>query len=248
MTSRSECWPQGWQHKYEDSHSAGKPWGFKTVKDFRPGVQGSTQRFELRAGDVSEPDKRGDLWFERSEMAQVEPLQSRGEEWWYGWSFMVPSEFPDAREVQKTAGQIHLSQFHQKPDPSAEVPKWNPPWMFGKRAGGPFCVRRFPNSDREKALWWTLIEDKDFRGNWHDVIVHARWSGIGDGFLEVWVDGVQKMGYFGPTCADHDGPIYFKYGLYRPSDAANSPAIAHFSGLRRGHSRSEVEFEAESKS
>lgn len=239
MSAPIREWPEGWTHNYETDRSAKKSWSFGTEPDTP--ADSHSHRFELRAGDTNPTDSARELQYERSECAQEEPRQGRGETFWYAWSFQVPADFPDSRPVAGSSQQVHLAQFHQFPNPGVTDSPWHPPWMFGKRIKGPLCLRLFPTVEKENALWWSLIEDADFRGPWHQVLVHAHWSGDEKGFLKTWVDGVQKMAYFGPTCFDHDGPVYFKYGLYRPLSKHNGTAIALFSQLRRGHSREEVE-------
>lgn len=233
-------WPGNWKFEYEASESSDKPWAFDIDHTDYP--QGATfsHRFELRAGDRGPNETRQ---YERTESAQLDDGDAQVEktEWWYSWSFHVPKDFPDSEDVPKTAWQVHLGQFQQFPsvDPQVKSP-FIPPWMFGKRRGGPFTIRRFPTLHLDKTSWWSLIDDDDFRGKWHDVYVHAKWSSGNDGFFKVWIGSKPKMEFFGPTCSANRGRIYFKYGIYRPMDAANKRAVVRFSKLRRGKTAADV--------
>lgn len=103
-------------------------------------------------------------------------------------------------------------------------------------------MRRFPDRGRNGSDRWELIPDADFRGRWHDLVVHIKWTESEDGFVRVWVNGKEKLN--SQTLAARTpgaGKIYHKYGIYRIADTHYHPAVAHFSQLRRRITRAEVE-------
>jgi len=233
-------WPVGWRFEYETTQSSPESRAFNVDREVYPDGATFSHRFELQKGDQGNEDKAKKRPFERAESAQQEEdvSQAESDEWWYSWSFRVPEDFPDSENVAGTACRVHLSQFQQ-------FPEFKPPWMFGKLIRGPFAIRRFPTIELLNAKEWPLIDDKDFRGTWHDVYVHARWCGTDNGFLKVWIGDNLKLDYTGSTCLLDAGRIYFKYGIYRPMHEKNKPAVAYFSNLRRGKSRAEVELHSD---
>ena len=242
MTAERLAWPLGWTHQPEDDFFVDRDRQFQTDPNVVRFPGSASERFELRGGDVGTNDSTRKHPHERCEKSEQGARQGRGDEFWYGWSFKVSGDFPEANRVDGTSSQVTLAQFHQEPADraNAKPDDWHPAWMFGKRIGGPFCARLFPTLHREQATWWSLIEHADFAGPWHDIVVHARWRGDDEGVFRVWVNGVLKMAYFGKTCSDHEGRIYHKYGIYRANHPANQTAIAYFSQLRKGKQEKDV--------
>lgn len=238
----TQPWPTGWRHVFESSHAVQKPYVFnETSNEYRCSGDRSAQRFEVQANDVGKADqnRKDGIPRERSEMCQEKPWQVEGEECWYAWSMLIPPDFPEAppSRGRRVWPQVVLTQFQQD---KGNLDDWHPSFMFAKVNTGPFLVRRFQTVEKENALSWALIEDREFKGVWHDFLVHARWS-TSSGFFHVWVDGLQKMTFDGPTRLKGAGPVYHKYGVYRVADDHNPPAVAYFSGLRRGSTRKDVE-------
>jgi hypothetical protein len=116
--------------------------------------------------------------------------------------------------------------------------------MFGKETGGDFRVRRFPTYTarelKQKPEPWSLISDSEFRGAWHEIVVHTRWATREDGLFRVWANGVKRMSYPGPTCFERGGDVYHKYGLYRAAHPANPDAVVLYKDVRRGDCQTEV--------
>ena len=82
--------------------------------------------------------------------------------------------------------------------------------MFQNSGGGLFLDNQVSGKSERP---FKLIERKDFKGRWHQIEMHVRWSREEDGFLNLWVNGELKAEYTGATMAS--GDIYFKYGVYR---------------------------------
>jgi hypothetical protein len=242
MNAPQRSWPSGWEHIFESTHAVDKPYIFSEESaERRFAGDRPAQRFELQAGDVGakDRDRRDGIPRERAERRQQPPLQSEGDERWYAWSMRVPADFPEAPAAngRRTWPQITLAQFQQE---KGSLDDWHPSFMFAKMNGGPLLVRRFQTWHKAAAWSWPLLDDGEFRDEWHDILVHARWS-VDDGFFRVWVNGKQRVGYDGPTRIEGAGAVYHKYGIYRVADSANLPAVAYFSQLRMGETREEVE-------
>lgn len=222
-----------WTHHYEVTLSANKEWSYRDAPC--PGAIDTRQvcrRFELQPGDTNATDGARHPPYERSEIAQSNDYELEGHDRWYGWSFFVPEDWCDTGDVDGTLRQVNLAQFHQHPA-DGRPDNWHPAWMFGKRFQGPFRVVRFPMDSARRAVF-TLIDDAVFRGRWHVVKVHARWTTKGDGIFEVWIDDVLKLSVPGPTRTEGNDYVYHKCGLYRPADSANEvTSVAFFRDLWR---------------
>jgi hypothetical protein len=225
-----------WTHEYETTHCPSNPWN--RVDEQFEGV--SCEKFELRRGDFDPTTLEKEPRRERAEVFQTGRLQREEDEFWYAWSFHAPEDFKDCVAVRGTSGDVTLAQFHQHFDQEP----WDPPWMFGKEAGGDFRVRRFPTymwrEHKQIPEDWSLIPDSEFRGVWHEIVVHARWSARENGFFSVWADGVKKVSYIGPTCFARGSDVYHKYGLYRTAHPDNPDAVVRYKSVTRGDTQADV--------
>ncbi|MBC8159141.1 MAG: heparin lyase I family protein [Alphaproteobacteria bacterium] len=159
----------------------------------------SVERFEVRPGDCGSSGGWSDCEKdrERSELGESSKSATRGSSKWYGWSFFVPEDY-----VNIYPTKVALGQFHQ--DKSHVV------WMFQNASGGYHLDDQVLGSSR---MNYKLIDEKDLRGKWHHIEVHAKWAKKDDGFFKVWVNGEQKVDYSGQTMTAT--ATYFKYGIYR---------------------------------
>lgn len=154
------------------------------------------ERFEVRPGDCGSDSGWSDCKKdrERSELSQTNQVKSLGTSKWYGWSIYIPDDY-----VNIYPTKVALGQFHQKSGPVI--------WMFQNDKGG------YHLDDQMRYRYYKLIDEKDLRGKWHRIAVHAKWSKGEDGFFKVWVNGEQKVDYIGSTMTVTS--TYFKYGVYR---------------------------------
>jgi Ca2+-binding RTX toxin-like protein len=68
-----------------------------------------------------------------------------------------------------------------------------------------------------------FVDTKDIeRGRYYDMEIEVRFENSGNGFLNVWRDGVKIVSYSGPI--GYDNGVYWKYGVYR-SEADTSIAV-----------------------
>ena len=95
-----------------------------------------------------------------------------------------------------------LGQFYQKGS--------HPVWMFQNSTGGLYLDQQV-HGHTEK--YYPLLTKKEFKGRWHTIKLHIKWSKNNDGFFYVWIDGKQKVKYIGQTMDANQ--VYFKYGVYR---------------------------------
>ncbi|MBN1670831.1 MAG: polysaccharide lyase [Kiritimatiellae bacterium] len=152
----------------------------------------------------------------RTEVVPREQNTRVGEEYWYGFSILLPEDYkPDP------VWEI-VAQWHGRPDfelgenwrnPIMAIWTANGKWVVGNRwdpkpntfEGG---KRRYGGSKR-----WDLGPQEP--GKWVDWVFHVKWSFEDDGLLEVWKDGKKVIERKGPnTFNDKKGP-YLKLGIYK---------------------------------
>ena len=195
-----------------------------------------SERFEVRPGDCSASasgswnDCANDR--ERSEMTSIDTTMfNNGDEYWYRWSIYFPEKHVNLYPVWMTYGQFKQVGC----DPVFTFIEAD--WSGGKYGVGDFgsymtsAYVEPPNGRR-----WMLL-DKDYKGKWIDIVVHAKWSYTNDGIFRVWMNGKLKRDHRGQTLFCHDG-IYFKYGIYRSSimrayhKSSTITTIVYYDGIR----------------
>jgi hypothetical protein len=230
-----------------------RPHNYTMVTDtlFHPIRAGwKSERFELVRGDCYTTDCDRQPPFERVEYAEVtgdsigNPISGEGTEFWYGWSFFVPSH---VNGISNNFFWNFIGQFQQSP--SAQ-----PAWVFFKSSGDglrPLCLMRFIVTTQ---YWqcdgpgrYPIVPNDDFMNRWHDIIINARWTASEDGFLKLWLNGDLIVDYVGVTTSSGNTSVYFKYGLYRmrpPIGVFNDTEVrnvVYFDEVRKGLSRDEVD-------
>jgi hypothetical protein len=132
-----------------------------------------------------------------------------GQDMWAGWSLNIPEDFPS-----DASGTV--SQFIG----------YQPPC----HTGGNFHLK--VRDDQ----WGTWLRHRGERGNstdtydlgpvrkgeWSDILVHARWTSGDDGFFELYVDGELLQRETGPTFVDCPQGPYFKAGIYAGAPAGTT--------------------------
>ena len=144
------------------------------------------QRFEVRPGQcISTPPfhdcERG---VERAELGQAIVPRGSGDTHWYRWQVYFPNDFVTAYPVRNRHGQF------------VDYGTGESAWAFEIGSTGALWVgSQFDDESR----YFSVINERDLRGEWHDVIVEAVWS-RDRGRLNVWVNGQRRVRYQGATC------------------------------------------------
>ena len=145
----------------------------------------------------------------------------RGREAWYGFSFLVPKDFPivDDRLVIGSCKQ-------------SDVPR-------------PITAQRFRNG-RHTFTVESQGQKESYSlppirlGQWVDMIYHMRYSTDQDGQVEVWMNGRRVVEYRGPTAeASAKNAFYHKIGLYR--DRLKIPMTIYYDNYTMGGSKEAVD-------
>jgi hypothetical protein len=162
----------------------------------------------------------GDTRVERAELDSGHfPL--RGREAWYGFSFLVPKDFPivDNRLVISSCKQSDVSR--------------------------PIVAQRFQNgkhtftveSQGRKELYKLPTIPL---GQWIDMVYHLRYSTGADGLVEVWMNGKKVVTYSGPAAEPKaKNAFYNKIGLYR--DRLKVPMTMYYDNYAMGGSKEAVD-------
>jgi hypothetical protein len=205
--------------------------GYAVIKDPTGSAPAPlVERFEVRPGDCGSNDGWSDCAKdrERSELSERHKTPTTGTSSWYGWSLFVPVDYVNIYPTKVALGQFHQHRSH-------------PVWMFQNSRGGYHLDDQVTGTTRR---YYKLIDDKDLRGKWHRIEVHAKWANKNDGFFKVWVNGQQMVDYSGQTMSA--SATYFKYGLYRSfmSRYRNTKGrddvpgqIVYYANVRRANSR-----------
>jgi hypothetical protein len=145
----------------------------------------------------------------------------RGQEAWYGFSVLVPRDFPivDVRLVISSCKQSDVAR--------------------------PLTAQRFRNGKH------TLTVESHGRkheyrlpdlplGKWVDIVCRARYSTGEDGLFQLWMDGRQIASYSGPLADPASkNAFYHKIGLYR--DRMMKPMRIYFDNYGMGGSYDSVD-------
>ena len=157
------------------------------------------QRFEVRPGQcVSQPPfhdcERG---VERAELGEAIVRRRSADTHWYRWQVFFPQDFEPAYPVRNRHGQF---VDHGTGDSA---------WAFEIGSTGALW---FGSQFDDESRYFSVINERDLRGEWQDVIVEAVWS-RDKGKLNVWVNGQKRVRYKGVTCDRCQ--IALTYGIAR---------------------------------
>ena len=176
-------------------------WGYSVVPDptgLAPAKM--VERFELRPGDCTSTPPYNDCssGAERAERAQSRrPSEAVSGSEWYRWNIFFPKDFVNTYPARTRHGQF-VDHGIQDPAWALEIGSTGVLWL-----GAQFV---------EESLYFSLIDENELRGMWHEIVVRAVWSSD-QGEIEVWANGQKKASYQGPTCVRCR--VFFSYGVHR---------------------------------
>jgi hypothetical protein len=167
-------------------------------------------RVELHQGDIAFSGTR-------NEVSQEGKPEVEGNDRWFAWSTLFPSDFPAS-----TSWQV-FTQWHHSGCCGS------PPIEFdleGERI-------QFAHHG-DQVLWSTPL----VRGVWHDFVVHVYFSSTA-GFVELWYNGQKVLEKTSVATVNPGEYVYLKQGLYR--DASIAPvAVVYHDGMVEGTSLADV--------
>ena len=97
-----------------------------------------------------------------------------------------------------------------------------------------------PVRDPEKVPDERLFSKPFPAGQWHDFVVHTKWSWQPDGFVNIWWNNKQIVEYRGPVGYRKTKGPQFKFGLYR--DETDKTYVAYFNQVKSGDTPEQVNF------
>ncbi|WP_152563278.1 heparin lyase I family protein [Ruegeria halocynthiae] len=167
---------------------------------------------------------------------------------WYGWDMLIPSSFPTVG--QQTSGSYTFVGWKGFVCSHASINH-----STRKGEGGTIYLRlqapRDPaNHDCRDIARIPLMKMSDFKGQWRNIQVYAKWSHQSDGQIIVYVDGKQHANYNGPTL--NIAPDYphkktkmnhFDFGVYLCCTAGVKhvrPGTVYFANVKRAGSQKKL--------
>ena len=206
-----------WRGDYETgdlsqwAHIDGRPDRLTVVQS--PVRQGKyALRVELHQGDFSSSGTRNEVENSSSQWNEVE-----GNDKWYAWSTMFPSDFP-APNTWQVFTQWHHSGCCGSPPVEFDV--------YGE------TIQLAHKGST--ILWNTPL----VRGVWHDFVVHVHWSST-SGFVDLYYDGTKVLDHMPVQTLNPGEYTYMKQGLYRDA-SISQVAVVYHDGMVMGTSLADV--------
>ena len=206
-----------WRGDYETgdlsqwAHIDGRPDRLTVVQG--PVRQGKyALRVELHQGDFSSSGTRNEVENSSSQWNEVE-----GNDKWYAWSTMFPSDFPAPNTWQV------FTQWHHSGccgSPPAEFDVYGETIQLAHKGS--------------TILWNTPL----VRGVWHDFVVHVHWSST-SGFVDLYYDGTKVLDHKTVQTLNPGEYTYMKQGLYRDA-SISQVAVVYHDGMVMGTSLADV--------
>lgn len=181
---------------------------------------------------------------ERAELAMKRT--QIGGTYWYGWSLYLPKEIDFSRH--KTI----VMQMASYPTPrNGKFPCGGNGHHITVSSSGElsFALQHAGETKDMECDHFSLGDTKDWKGQWIDFVMHAKWTGDKDGFVHLWMktgaaNYAQKIDYRGRTWwNDEDKGPYFKMGAYMgdPKWQGQSPCILYTDEYRMGSDKARFE-------
>jgi len=152
-----------------------------------------------------------------------------GSTYWYGWSLQLPSDF-DHRDQQPTFVQLASPTSRH----ASQVP-CNGVGSFLRCDDGGRLVFHLQHAGDDgvdsKCDEFVILEDvSKTKDQWIDFVMHAKWTGDKDGFVELWAKAhdnnfFQRVAYAGRTWwNDEDAGPVFSLGVSAGRGSHNAAA------------------------
>ena len=181
-------------------HNAGKPWSYSN----KQGVH----RFEVRPGDCwrianGSCSARSELQFAKT---------SKNIDYWYAWDQKVHSQDTDI------FNRPWMGQFF--PSDGCDIGSPNLKQNF---EGSQLVITLLASSDlmercprRGSGTREDFFAEDAFKfDEWNNIIYQVKWTPRDNGYLNIWINGVQVAKYTGPTMYNNQKGPHFKMGVYR---------------------------------
>jgi Polysaccharide lyase len=165
---------------------------------------------------LNSADSRRSMIIPKGEPYEWAVMQDIGKDWWYGFSIYFPASW--------TTDNIWdlVAQMHGRPDLDIGEDYRNP-FLAWFTDGDNISINNiwdaklntFESGERvydgQRELWTGPI----LREEWTDWVMHAKWSYLDDGLIEIWRNGVQIVNSSGPNCFNDERGGYFDIGIYK---------------------------------
>lgn len=174
-------------------------------------------RFEVRDRDVYWWDLQHGATSERSEARSEKEIAN-------GTALDISYKFNIEPGAVNNAYFMVLGQLHQDDYDGAQP--WSPPFALALEGERMVLDVRYSGADGMPVTKRIFTDTADFkRGVDHDIDIKAVFDPSGSGRLVVSRDGVILADYSGPLGYDDQNGVYWKYGIYRHSNATDPIAV-----------------------
>jgi hypothetical protein len=258
-------WPSGTHAgsgPFVRNSSAPKPHQFARVSAPHPVRYGQqSERFELRDGDCSDTDCFAPR--QRSEiiMGNNKSLNPRlDEDVWIGWSFYNASATTDPW-LQPVVGQWKVNRDENggyaivsfKVPQSANLRSRTGNDNVFVELGDMQVKGGFTGNANSWGNACSLFNLDSVRGSWTDIVVNTNFGTSTDGYLNIWINGIQKCAYRGMIVAsqvidfqgaDHRHGIYWSRTVefdQRFPNQEKPTMVVYYDEYRVGPTRAQVD-------
>jgi Polysaccharide lyase len=199
-------------------------------------------RVEVQSGDVDTNQT------DRTEYTGPHTLWHNGDDVWYAYSFLLPSDSP----LPAIGEWMCVHQFFAQDIPN-NVSGGSPPLAVEITTGGSVLIH--VRGGVKASAGQTAPRNDSYRladasrGVWHDLLFHVHWSTGSDGLVQVWHSSpgvpfpstpqVTATGVNLPTVAGDILPVYAETGIYRSRVAF--PQVVYQGGLWARTNRPDAE-------
>ena len=183
-------------------------------------------RLRTRPGDS---DVHGSRTAERSDLRLSQEASDcfEGREHWWAHSVLFPDDY--VAPPESTATEWHfgvVADFHNtapgRGQANFQVNAMPATAMSPDRPTG--LAFQIAYGDQQRPNLYRAPIGAVVKNAWYHFVYHVRWSAAADGYIDAWVNGMQKLSYRGPTLYPGQG-CYFKLANYHSAFGKPSSVI-----------------------
>lgn len=167
---------------------------------------------------------------------------------WYGWEMFLPSDFP--RNGQQIRGFQQFAEWKDQDQcgiastainafAGGKVLSWIMHVPTGQKPG------QF-GGDCQQTREFVLAKVSSIVGKWLKFELYAVWSEGNDGRFEMFVDGVRRVNYSGPTCVNchkRNQALFGNYLCCTPDSKKVLPSTVYFRSISSAKTREKLIWE-----
>jgi hypothetical protein len=167
---------------------------------------------------------------------------------WYGWEMYLPANFPhNGQQIRGFQQLVEWKDQNECGTASTAIDAY---------LGGEFLtwIMQVPTGKKQEQFGGSCDQIKNFAlarvdaivGKWIKFELYAVWSKGSDGRFELYVDGVKRVNYSGPTCVNCDRRNQAAFGNYiccTPNSEKLLPSTVYYRSISSAKRREELIWE-----